>query len=156
MAVLQSQNSIAQVIAGNRTERATATVAADQDLFSVDGGSVLLLGFWGEVTTAIGGGSQDLAVVFDPDDGGANVVLADTATPLAVDADPTGTIYTLNPTAAGDLVATTDVAYNAILSTPILLTEGDIVLDVTGTEAGSVKWTALWIAAEAGAALTAV
>lgn len=138
------------------TRRATATIAADQDLFSIDSGRVLLVGFCGEVTTAIGGGSQDFAIHLDPDDGGSNVVLADATTPLAVDADEVGTMYTLNTTFAGDLVATLDYAANAILATPLVLKPGDIVLDVTGTEAGSVKWEAIWLPWDEGATLTAV
>ena len=155
MAVLQDQASIAQVIYGNRTDRATATIAADQDLFSIDGGTVLLFGVLGEVTTAIGGGSQDIGLVLDPDDGGTNVVIGDTSTPLAIDADPVGTYYTLGATVGADLVATLDYA-QPFLASPIALQPGDLLLDVTGTEAGSIKWSAWWIALEAGASLTAV
>ena len=153
MSVLLDQTTFRLINVGNYTERATATVAADQDLFSIDGGNVLLTYLLGEVTTAIGGGSHDIELDLDPDDGGANVALAST---LLVDADPVGTLYTLNTTAGGALVATTDVAYNAKLATPIVLKPGDIVLDVTGTEAGSIKWAAGWIALDDGAALTAV
>lgn len=156
MGTYRDQSSIFQVAAGNITRRATATVAADQDLFSIDGGRVLLLGFCGEVTVEIGAGSQDFAIHLDPDDGGTNVVLADATTPLAADGDVVGTMYTLNTTFAGDLVATLDYAANALLATPILLEEGDIVLDVTGTEAGSVKWEAVWVEWDAGGVLTAV
>lgn len=155
MSVIIQGDQVRAITQGILVKRATATVAADQDLFSVDGGRVILLGFVGEVTTAIGAGSQDFAILFDPDDGGSNVDLADSATPLVVDADVTGTLYTLNTTAAGDLVATTDIAYNAILATPIVLTAGDIVLDVTGTEAGSVKWDAIYVPLDTGATLTA-
>ncbi len=132
--------------------RATATTAADQDLFSVDVGNVLLKGFVGEVTVAIGGGSQDFEIDHDPDDGGSNVALS---TLVAVDSDVTGTLYTLNSTNGGALVATLDVAYNVVLADPILLTPGDIVLDVTGTEAGSVEWWAFYVPLDVGAVLTA-
>lgn len=155
MSVIIQGDQVRAITQGILVNRATATVAADQDLFSVDGGRVILLGFVGEVTTAIGAGSQDFGIFFDPDDGGSNVDLADTTTPLVVDADPTGTLYTLNTTAGGDLVATTDIAYNAILATPIVLTAGDIVLDVTGTEVGSVKWSAIYVPLDTGATLTA-
>jgi hypothetical protein len=100
---------------GIRVHRPTATTAADQDLFSIDGGNVLLLGFLGEVTTAIGAGSQDFEIDHDPDDGGSNVMLAD----------------------------------------PIALTPGDIVLDVTGTEAGSVEWWVWYVPIDVGASITA-
>lgn len=152
MSVLIAGTQVRTITQGILVSRATATVAADQDLFSIDGGRIVLLGFIGEVTTAIGAGSQDLELDFDPDDGGANVALS---TLLLVDADPTGTYYTLNTTAGGALVEGLDVAYNAILATPIVLGAGDIVLDVTGTEAGSVKWDLLYVPLDAGAAVTA-
>lgn len=155
MSTFLAGKEIRRLTQGILVSRATATIAADQDLFSVDGGRVLLLGFVGTVTTAIGAGSQDFAILFDPDDGGANTDLADSTTPLVVDGDVTDTHYTLNTTAAGDLVAATDVAYNAILATPILLPAGDIVLDVTGTEAGSVKWDLLYVPLDNNASVVA-
>ncbi len=133
--------------------RASATTALDQDLFSVDTGAVLLTGFLGEVTVLIGSGSQDFEIDLDPDDGGSNVALS---TILAVDADATGTYYTLNPTAGGALVATLDVAYNARLATPIVLTPGDIWLDVAGTEVGEVEWWVWYKPLDVGAVITAV
>jgi len=138
---------------GLQVDRAAATIAADQDLFSVDGGAVQLLGLLGTVTVEIGGGSADLEIDLDPDDGGANVALS---TLLLVDGDVTGTMYTLNPTAGGALVATLDVAYNAQLAIPITLTAGDIWLDVGGTEAGEVKWSVWYLPIDTGAAITAV
>lgn len=144
--------SVRAVTQGILVERATATIAADQDLYSVAGGNVFLLGLVGEVTTQIGAGSQDFEIDFDPDDGGTNVALS---TLVAVDGDVTGTLYTLNTTAGGALVASLDVAYNAILATPILLTAGDIVLDVTGAEVGSVKWSLLYAPLDDGATVTA-
>ena len=148
MAVFRSQQDIAQVAGLNYVEAASVAVAADIDLFTIDDGNVILLGFWGEVVTEIGAGSQDIAMHLDPDDGGSNVILADATTPLAIDGDVTGTIITLNTTFGGDFVATLDYATNAMLATPILLVPGDLHLDVTGTEAGAITWTAVWRTAE--------
>jgi hypothetical protein len=145
-------DSVTTVTQGVLVRRATATTAADQDLFSIDTGRILLVGFMGHVTTAIGGGSQDFEIDFDPDDGGTNVALS---TLVAVDADVTGTYYTLNTTFGGALVATLDYAPNFILASPFVLDVGDIVLDVTGTEAGSVEWDLVYAPIDAGAAVTA-
>ena len=133
--------------------RAASTVAADIDLFSIDGGPVLLTGFLGHVTVAIGGGSQDIEFDLDPDDGGTNVALA---TILLVDGDVTGTMYTLNTTFGGVAIATLDYAINASLEVPISLVPGDITLDVTGTEAGEIEWFATYIPLTKTATLTAV
>jgi len=152
MATQVDHAATTQITQGILTHRATATVAADQDLFTIDTGTVLLLGLWGRVTVEIGAGSQDLEIDLDPDDGGSVVALA---TLVAADGDVVGTYYTLNSTNGGALVATLDVAYNAMLADPIVLEKGDIVLDVTGTEAGSVEWWAVWVPIEAGGVLAA-
>ena len=152
MSVIIQGDEVRAIVLGIKVSRATATVAADQDLFSVDDGRVLLLGLVGEVTTQIGGGSQDFEIDLDPDDGGSNVALSSL---VAVDGDVTGTQYSLNTTAGSALVAELDVSYNGILATPILLKEGDIVLDVTGSEAGSVKWDAVYVPLDDGASLSA-
>ena len=152
MSVIIQGDEVRAIVLGIKVSRATATIAADQDLFSVDDGRVLLLGFVGEVTTAIGGGTQDFEIDLDPDDGGSNVALS---TILVVDGDVTGTQYSLNTTTGGVLIAELDVSYNGILATPIILKEGDIVLDITGSEAGSVKWDAVYVPLDDGASLSA-
>ena len=153
MSVTIRGDDLRTTLNGILVARDTATIAADQDLFSIEGGRVTLLGFLGEVTVEIGGGSQDFEIDLDPDDGGANVALSAL---VAADGDVVGTFYTLNTTAGGALVATLDVAYNAHLATPIVLKPGDIVLDVTGAEVGSVKWDLLYTPFDNGATVTAV
>lgn len=147
-------------VAGFVARRATALPPADtasHDLFSIAGGAVILTGFIGHVTAALPASSIDFDLALDPDDGGSNVALA---TALVCDSDPVGTKYTLNPTAGGALIATTDVAYNALLATPIVLDPGDIVLTTTGTgtigTTARVRWDAIWLPLDVGAALTAV
>jgi hypothetical protein len=49
-----------------------------------------------------------------------------------------------------------DVAYNAILATPIVMGPGDIVLDVTGTEAGEIEWVLTYVPITLGATVSAV
>ena len=153
MSVIIQGDQVRAITQGILVSRAASTVAADIDIFSVDGGRVILLGLIGQVTVEIGAGSQDLELDLDPDDGGTNVTLA---TLVAADGDVVGTTYTLNPTAGGALVALLDVAYNAILQDPIILPAGDIVLDVTGTEAGEIKWDLLYSPLDNGASVSAV
>lgn len=153
MSVHIQGDQVRAITQGILVHRAAATIAADQDLYSIDGGRVILLGLVGRVTVAVGAGSQDIELDLDPDDGGSNVALS---TLLLIDADPVGTMYTLNTTAGGALVEGLDVAYNAILATPIVLQPGDIVLDVTGTEAGEIEWDLIYVPLDNGAAVTAV
>lgn len=152
MSVIIQGDQVRAITQGILVHRDAATIAADQDLFSVDGGRVILLGLLGNVTVAVGGGSQDIELDFDPDDGGSNVALSTT---LLIDGDVVGTTYTLNTTAGGALIESLDVAYNAILATPIVLPEGDIVLDVTGTEAGEIEWDLIYAPLDNGASVAA-
>jgi hypothetical protein len=155
MSVLNPNRAFAQGIIGNVVTKVAAVPASGSsvDLFTVDGGSVLLLGFYGDVETALVA-DTDLDMAHDPDDGGTDVALA---TVLVADSDPTGTLYTLNPTAGGILLETLDVTYNARLASPITLTVGDIKLNSAGGGAGggSIRWYAAWIPWDDGATLTA-
>jgi len=127
------------------------------DLFSIDGGAVLLTGFYGYVTVAIPNVSLDFDIALDPDDGGSDVALA---TLLAVDNDPAGTYYQLNATAGGALVDSLNVAYGARLATPIALDAGDIKLNVAGGGAvgttARVKWSVSYVPLDNGAKIIGV
>jgi hypothetical protein len=141
---------------GLKVEKVAAVPASGSsvDLFSVDGGPVTLLGFMGIVETVLPA-NTDLSLHFDPDDGGAN---SDLATTLICDSDPTGTIYALNPTAAGALVALTDVGYGGMIAIPITIADsGDILLTSAGGGAGggSIRWYCIYLPVEAGATITA-
>ena len=133
--------------------RAASTIAADHDLFSIDGGPILLTGFLGHVTVAIENISVDIEHDLDPDDGGTNVALS---TALVIDNDATGTMYTLNTTFGGVLIATLDTALNASLAVPISLAAGDITLDNTGGGTGEIEWFATYVPLVETATLTAV
>jgi len=136
----------------------TAAVAASgsaTDLFSVDGGSIWLLGLIGDVETVLVA-DTDLDIDFDPDDGGTDVALSTT---LVADSDPTGTLYTLNSalTGGGIGIESLDVAYNGMFASPFFLTVGDIKLTSGGGGAGggSIHWYAYWLPADAGGVLSA-
>lgn len=143
-------------ILGRRATKAAAVAASGSstDLFTVDGGSVLLQGFYGDVETALVA-DTDLDIAFDPDDGGTDVAMA---TVLVADSDPTGTLYRLNTTAGGILIESLDISYNAVpLVTPIVLTLGDIKLNSAGGGAGGglIRWYAFWTPIDDGATLAA-
>lgn len=147
-------------VLGIQVTRSTALPPAtgvSADLFSVDGGQVLLTGFFGYVTVAVPNVSLDFDLALDPDDGGTDVVLASL---LAVDNKPAGTYLRLNTTAGGALVDSLNVAYGAALAVPIALDAGDIKLNVAGGGAiGTtcrVKWVAHYVPLDASARLTAV
>jgi hypothetical protein len=139
-----------------RTAALPPATGVSADLFSVDGGPVVLKGFYGYVSVAIPNVSLDFDLGLDPDDGGSDTALASL---LAVDNAATGTFFTLNPTAGGALVAEVDVAYGTILAKPITLDVGDIKLNVAGGGAvgttARVSWGAIWVPLTDAAVLTA-
>lgn len=136
---------------GTQVDRATEHMA-DKDIFSVNGGRVLITGLVGTVTTAIGGGSEDIELDFDPDNAEATIALC---TATLIDADPIGTMYTLAAAVGSALtIGTQTVAIGP--SSPWVLEEGDIVLDETGTEVGSIQWTLWYLPVDEGATVTAV
>lgn len=156
-----SRGSVARrEILGTQVTRSAALPPAtgvSADLFSIDGGAVLLTGFYGYVTVAIPNVSLDFDLALDPDDGGSDVALASL---LAVDNKPAATYLTLNPTAGGALVSSLNVSYGATLADPIALDAGDIKLNVAGGGAvgttARVKWCAFYVPLDNSARITAV
>ena len=155
MTVMVDGASVRAVTQGILLEKTAAVPASgsDVDLFTVDTGSVLLVGFYGDVESALPA-NTDLSIHFDPDDGGSELALATT---LVADIDVTGSIYTLNETNGGALVVGLDVAYNAILEDPIILTLGDVFLTSAGAGAGggSIHWYVIYAPIDADATMAA-
>lgn len=146
---------------GRQVSQATALPPADtvsRDIFSIDGGRILVTGLLGEVTVAIPASSIDFDIAHDPDSGGSNVALA---TALVCDSDAAGTMYVLNDTFGGALVTSTaDYLLNAALEEPFVLGPGDIVWTTTGSgtigTTARVKWDIWYTPVDAAAVVTAV
>lgn len=155
---LSTRQSIADINQGIRVDRATATLpqGAADDLFTVAGGRVLVLGLLGEVTTIIGGAnathlefSPDAATLADND-------LCDSATALDINGDVVGTLYTITGTATDDLVdsgTTGWVVYT--LASPLFMTEGSVELHCAGSVTGAVKWSIWYVPLDDGAYIEA-
>jgi hypothetical protein len=141
-----------------RTAALPPASGSSVDLFSIDGGAVLLTAFYGYVTVAIPNVTISFALDLDPDDGGSNVALASA---LSAQADAAGTYYRLNTTTGGALVDSgLNVGTGIALATPLALDAGDIMLTSSaggaiGT-AARVKWVAGYVPLDNGARLTAV
>ncbi len=127
------------------------------DLFSIDGGSVLITSLYGYCSVAMPAAVLTFDLALDPDDGGSDTALASA---LSVNAAVTGTYWQLNTTAGGVLVASVDVAYNARLATPIVMDAGDIKLNVAGGGAigttARVKWGLTYMSLDDTARVVAV
>jgi len=89
---------------GRRVRRAglaaDLTAVATFNIFQVIGGDVMLTGFYGKVTTVIGGGAATLIVTHTPTGGAANAMCA---TSISIAADAVNTLYTWDGTLAGVL-----------------------------------------------------
>lgn len=147
--------SVRAAALGIKVEKTAAVPASGStdDLFTVEGGAVKILSLVGIVETALPA-NTDLSLQFDPDDGGSDVDLADSATPLAADSDVTGTIYTLGDAVGDDLVASTDVAAAGLGGKALILADsGDIKLTSAGGGAGggSIHWYLIYVPIETGA-----
>lgn len=127
------------------------------DLFSIDGGQVLLTGLWGYATVAMPAAVLTFDLALDPDDGGSDVALA---TALSVNAAAAGTYWRLNSTAGGVLVASLNVSYGNRLAVPVAMDAGDIKLNVAGGgaigTAARVKWVATYVPLDGNGVLVAV
>lgn len=127
---------------------------AAEDIFTVDGGQVQVLAFYGMVTVAIPNESIDFDLDFDADSGAPGDF--DIATTVAVDQDAAGQFYSLPFISGGTLL---NDASNVNLATPYTFPAGDIVLTVSGGgtigTSARVTWVAVWRPLEDGATLAA-
>lgn len=127
-----------------------------EDIFSIDGGLVVVTGILGLVTVAVPA-AHDYSLVFDPDLGGSNITLADT---LTVDSDPAGSFYTLNDTVGGALVVSTDIRSFTGMEQPFILEEGDIAWTTAGGgtvgTTTRVRWDIWYWPIDDGATISAV
>ncbi|MCK5018609.1 MAG: hypothetical protein KAS32_16230, partial [Candidatus Peribacteraceae bacterium] len=102
-------------------------------LFNIVGGPVKITSLVGIVTGTIKSASIDIALEAVPTAPGTDLELASV---LAIDADAIGTLYTLNATPTGILVATTTGALADPGWDDIVCAVGAIVMECTGEEDG--------------------
>lgn len=158
MSVWVDGESVRAAALGIKVEKTAAVPAsgATDALFSVESGAVMVIDLYGIVETALPA-NTDLSTQFDPDDGGSDVDLSDSATPLVADSDVTGTIYTHGATLGADLVASTDVAVKSAIFPLVLADDGVIKLTSAGGGAGggSIHWYLIYVPLETGAYVAA-
>lgn len=122
--------------------RPTATLpqSGDVALFRISGGPIEVLGIYGEVTTAIQNQLNDTKLKHNPSGVGADV---DLCAALDIAADAVGQIYSIVGVLATALKSTTlwlVAPADTIPAQGVVLFPGDIELDCTANNTGSVKW----------------
>lgn len=142
-----------ELTTGIRVDRATDTLpqTTDEALFTITGGRVLVVGLVGEVTTVIQTQANNTKIKFNPDATGAD---QDLCAVLDITADAVGELYTISGT-VGDAMRSDLLIGNAMLTSPLLLSEGAIELDCAASNTGSVSWSVIYVPWDTGAEIAA-
>jgi hypothetical protein len=143
-----------ELTTGIRVDRATDTLpqGADEAIFTITTGRILLVGLVGEVTTVIGSGTTpNLKVKFNPTATGAD---QDLCANLDIGDAAVGTLLTITGTVANALVQDLLIG-NAMLANPLLLSEGDIEIETDESVSGSISWSLLYVPWDADAEVAA-
>lgn len=152
MSTLINNTELREISLGRYVQGKTSTLAgaAVHQLFTVTGGEVLITALWGMCTVEMAG-ANTLAIQTDPTTGDTVVVV--TATDL-------GTTNTAAGTTIGfvddDTDATVDFKKGGYALTNLVVTTGEIELDVVGAGAdGAVAWYCTYVPLTAGASVAA-
>lgn len=152
MAASTNLNSYRDLTYGKQIVRATALPpqGVSAGIFTITG-SVILLGLFGEVTTAIGAVANATKVLYNPTAAGASTDLCAT---LDITGDAVGTIYTLPAAVGSGLVE--GVLTTNFLAPPRVFYAGQIELSCAGSSVtGAIAWTAYYVPHANGGALVA-
>lgn len=152
-----SQDTMARIaddVAGCRVDRAAAVLAGTQVLFTVTGGNILLVGFYGEFMTAIDAVANRLTLTYDVDISANGSVYVDTVLGtqgLDIQSFVVGRMVYL-PIAGGALTNTGASGACPIDIAPIMvLPPGHFDLASNGTTTtGTIRWSMWYIPLEAG------
>jgi hypothetical protein len=141
-----------ELLFGIQVNRAAATVptsAADQVLFTVTGGRVIVTSLVGEVTTVLGGTTPSIKLIANPTAAGASV---DIATAAVVTADAVGNLYGVG-TVGGTLIVLESVTP---VGAAFVIKAGTIDLNTTANDmTGAIKWTLTYVPLDDGASVVA-
>jgi len=137
---------------GFRVEKAATTTpqGVDAAKFTITGGRVMLTSIVGEVTVVIASGANNMKLKFNPTATGADQDLCAT---LDIVSDPVGELYTITGIVANAMRS--DLLIGQGMTNPLILSEGDIEVDNSGSTAGEIKWTVHYLPLDDGAVLVA-
>lgn len=158
MSVLIQGSQLRALLLGVRVERATDTLpqSTDEAIFTVSGGRVIITSLVGEVTTAIAAGTTpDLKIKYNPTAAGSDF---DLCTAVSIASDAVGQMYYIAGSVASPgalLVGGAVGQANPVFTAPLMLSEGDIEIDMDESVTGSVAWTLTYIPLDDGASVAA-
>lgn len=154
-------NSAVRLIAeGIVVERAAAVVPtvaqSPQNIFTVSGGRILLLGLFAQVTTVMSATAYSVTIGLTPGAGTSSASSIATGTTALANLE-VGTFFGIGQTVAAAVVAGTNA------STPFLvsprqgqvLNAGTVTLTGSATQTGAAKWDLVYVPLDLGASVAA-
>lgn len=142
-------------VLGIRVDRASADCqgAADTPIFNIVGGRVFVTQILGEVAdVAIAGGANNFRLQSNPTAAGTTTNLC---ADLDIDADPIGTLYSVDGVPATALVRGEEGAVQGMSVKGVVVPVGAIETVSAGNVAGQMKWSLWYVPIDDGAYVTA-
>lgn len=137
---------------GFRVDVDTAALPQSTDgaLFTITGGRVALTLLLGEVTTVIQTQTNNLKVKFNPTETGAD---QDLCANLDITGDAVGELYTISGTVGNALRSDLLIGAGTLKGTPLILSEGNIEIECSASNTGSVQWSLWYYPLDLGASI---
>jgi hypothetical protein len=134
------------------TVKKTCATPVTQNLFTVSGGAVKILGIVGHITTAIAAGANNAKLVYTST-GGAAVDLCAT---VDIASAAVRKLLTITGVKANAMAVSADegVVVNAVATAPIIVTPGILSLNCSAGTTGVIDWYVLYEPMAIGATIT--
>lgn len=152
MSVYLENQALTKNLLGLRVDRASATLPATTATayFTIAGGTVLITGLVGEVTTVIQTQANDTKWTANPTTGTS----VDMCAALDISADEAGCLYGITGTPADAMVGT-NAGLTTLMITPIVVNIGTLDFTCAATNTGATKWSLWYVPLEDGATVVA-
>lgn len=148
-----TQARLADINLGMRVDRAAAALTSDQ-LFTITGGRIALLGFVGEVVADLDGTASTIQITSNPTVGNDTVFCIASGSMASKTA---GTKVTLPAAASSGATISTNEGAAILSAQPVWVVSAgtiDIVVG-TGDNPGTMKWSLFYVPIDDGAYVTA-
>lgn len=148
MSVYLENQAFTKGVLGLRVDRAAATLPATTATayFTVAGGTVLITGLVGEVTTVVQTQANDTKWTANPTTGTS----VDMCAALDISADEAGCLYGITGTPANAMVGT-NAGLTTMMATGIVVNIGTLDFTCAATNTGATKWSLWYVPLELGA-----
>lgn len=142
--------SFTSVVHGFRVDKTSATVpqSAAQDIFTVSGGRVAVLGLLGEVTTIMGATATNGKIISAPTTGTA----VDIAAVLAIASKEAGTLFGITGI-FGDAMVGANAGATVLQQRAVVVPIGKLQFHCSANNTGATKWTVWYVPLDEGASV---